>query len=274
MASELARYYVANFVEDAAKVIENLDTNAAAEFIGALDADEAAALLCHMLPAAARSCLLTFSAERAADVLRELPHAHAVRLLALVPRERQRDILSALPQDRRQMLQHALFYPEDSIGTVVIPNPPCCRNTAEVVDAKRMLTRDGLDEVPILTVVDDAHRPIGLLEFSELLRLDDSELIAEHMRPVPVRLRARADLATAVNLRAWLTEDYLPVTDAENRFIGLLAKTAVYQLLLLSNGERRGPDDAAAAVFSLAELFWRPGAELLVDATTRAGEQR
>lgn len=267
MASELARHYAAHYVEDAARVLEARPATETSAFLAGLAPDDAGRLLAHLLPAAARACLGAIPAQHAGATLNTLPHAQALRLLALVGREPQRAILEAMPAERRQLLQHAMRYPEDSIGTVVIPNPPCARSAATVRNTKRLLRRHPLDEVPVITVLDDQGRPIGLLNVGALLRLSDRALLADHMRPPPVRVQARADLSTAVRLRAWLSEDYLPVTDAEGIFVGMLAKTAVYQhlLLRLEPGDRN--EEVASALVSLAELMWRPGAELLAGAT-------
>jgi magnesium transporter len=213
-------------------------------------------------------CLSDLDPATGADIIDRLPQSIAARLLAGLHQNQRRRLLEALPAARRHSLQHALRYPEDSIGTIMLPDTPCCRSDASVRDAKRLVRRYRSEITPCLTVLDNAQRPVGLVDVGQLLRLRERDVLSEHMQSVQVRLRARARIETVVNHRAWTTADYLPVVDSDDSFAGLLAKAAVYGYALDQDPTRRTEGRASETLVALADLIWRPGAAILARTTT------
>lgn len=269
MTSPLVDHYVTEDPEKAARVLEQTDAKIVCSMLEDMDDDLAARLLDHLLPTLAASCLSQLSTEKAAAMLTRLPNVSAKRLLARLDSRTQFELLKTLPEGHRQLLRHTLRYPEDSVGAVMLVDSPVCRGSSNVREVKRMIRRSASTGVPMVTVLDGNGRPIGSLAISELLRLREKEPISEYMRAVPARLRARAPLETILKRRAWQTEDYLPVIDTDDKFVGLLAKTAVYQHVLNRDLSGRRQGELTATVVALAELLWAPGVALLVNASTR-----
>ncbi|MCP5143553.1 MAG: hypothetical protein H6978_01890 [Gammaproteobacteria bacterium] len=272
MISELADEYLARFTEDAARTLEQQPLAHVAALMDELPAERGSHLLANLLPHAARHCLLHMSAGRAAELLEELPHIHAARLLALVPRDRHKEVLATMRSQRRQMLMHSTLFPEDSVGSVLIPATPCTRVGATLSDVRHSLATDESEPIPVITVLDGENRVEGLLSAIDLFKYDGDTDVVDIMRIPPVRLNARADLSSVVRLRAWLSEDYLPVTDVTHVFIGMLAKSAVYQFLLVESRFGADNEGLSATLVSLAELMWRPGADLLTGMAHPDGE--
>jgi Mg/Co/Ni transporter MgtE len=76
------------------------------------------------------------------------------------------------------------------------------------------------------------------------------ELLADVMRPKPIRLDASADVATVAAHPAWREFDALPVVDSSGRLIGGIPHRAVRRL----DWERTGP--VLATLVGLSELYW------------------
>jgi len=70
--------------------------------------------------------------------------------------------------DLRRLLEMGRFEPNAEVATVMTEDPKCARPDQPVLEAASLLRKYRVDQVP---VVDDDHRPVGLLDVQELLAL-------------------------------------------------------------------------------------------------------
>lgn len=274
MPRDTVIHYLKHHPRDAMRVLESARAEELHAFIDSLGAEAKASVLAYLLPQTAAGYIARAGAERAAEVVAQLRSATAARVLAAVTQSRRREILEQLPLEKRTNIRHLLRYPDDSVGSLMLTTTLACRVDANVRRAKQLVRRFAQVELPMMVIVDDDMRPVGLVSVSNLLRAREREPVDMHMRFVPARLRAHAEVRTVLALPVWDSEDYVPVVETDDRYVGLLAKASLHGHALATRGAAENSDDFATTVLDVADLFWRPAAETLARAaTTNSGER-
>jgi len=268
MTRETVAYYLRNHPRDVARVLESARGEDLKEFINSLGDDDQAQLFSYLLPQTAAIYLAGIGAEPAASIVARLRSASAAQVLGAMSQAKRRPILDVLPLEKRTNIVHLLRYPDDAVGSLMLTNTLACRQDATVRRAKQLVRRFAETELPIMVVVDDVMKPVGLIAVSRLLSVREREFVQDHMRFVPGRLRARAEIRTVLTLPTWNSEDYLPVVETDERYVGLLPKARLHGHALATSHAAATTGDLASTVIDVADLIWTPVAEMLARAST------
>jgi magnesium transporter len=142
--------------------------------------------------------------------------------------------LSSLDEQRRERLEMALSYPEDSAGGLMSPDVVTVRPEVTLDVVQRYLGRrkDALPELTDnLIVVNRQGRYLGVLYLSDLLTNDPDDSVAEVMtlavQPIPADARAR-DVANRFEQLDLISA---PVTDPEGRVLGRITVDDVVDVI-------------------------------------------
>lgn len=268
MPTEVVRHFLAQHPRDAVRLLETAQPDDLAAFMAALSLEERAALLADLLPQTAANWLADIDHEAAADVIEKVRSSTAAAILSALRRQDRHPILDALPAAKREQIRHRLRYPDDAVGALMLTNTLACRVDANVRRAKQLVRRFAHTEIPLMVVVDAGMKPAGILPLSRLLSAREREPVRDHMRTLPARLRAHASVASVLTLRAWNTEDYLPVVEADDRYVGLLPKAALHRHALATRIDTARSTELSDTLVALADLVWSPAAALLAQGTT------
>ncbi len=132
--------------------------------------------------------------EQLAAVVSELETDDAVDLIEDLDEEEQRELLDAVPVSDRVLYEEALAWPEYSAGRLMrreVVAIPAVWSVGETIDYMRS-DAELPDDFYDLVVVDPAHKPIGMLPLSRVLRAKRPALLTEIMdtdfRPIPVTM--------------------------------------------------------------------------------------
>jgi magnesium transporter len=162
--------------------------------------------------------------EELASTVATLETDDAVTLLDDLDVAQQQEVLQALPEADRVELTQALTYPEDSAGRLMqreVVVAPAGSTIGQVIDSL-----ESYEELPEnfydIFVVDQAHRPIGAVPLSHLLKHPRRTLIVDIMSPdiraVPVTMDQEEV--------AYLFQQYgltsVPVVDEHYVVIGMI----------------------------------------------------
>lgn len=268
MASDAALFYLRHHVLDAARVLELAKTNELAEFIDGLAHEDRELLLTHLLAETAAAYLARIDPEAAAEVVEGLRSSVAARILGALPQASRRPLMAALSIEKQTNIRHLLRYPDDSVGSLMLSDTLACRVDSTVRRAKRLVRRFSQVELPLMVVVDDLMKPVGLISVSKLLRVREREFVKDHMRFVPSRLRAHAEVRTVLTMPVWDTEDYLPVVESDDHYVGLLPKARLHRYALAAPAAAMQSDDITTTMLNLADMLWSPAAEVLARVST------
>ncbi len=263
MTSALIDRYLDSYPKEAATVIAAEAPANAAHFITQLDTARRANILMHVLPLVAQAYLIHDTPARVGDALNLLRPMDIARLLQNLTAAERAPLLACLSPEKRASVRHQLRYPRGSVGSILIVPAPAARESATVKQAKGLVRRLASSEAVILTVLDQDMRPVGQLDFGQLLRLRGREPIAVHMQRVPHRFHARADLHTVASHEAWAAADYLPAVGPEEVFVGLISKARLFNELADPRAAVREDGRMLAAALEFADMMWNPAAEWL-----------
>ena len=183
-----------------AEVVTHLDETVREEVIGLLDTEQLAA------------------------VVTELETDDAVDLIEDLDEDEQRELLEAVPAGDRVLYEEALAWPEESAGRLMrreVVAVPAVWTIGETIDYMRS-DAEMPDDFYDLIVVDPAHKPLGMLPLSRVLRTKRPVLISDIMndefRPIPVTMD-QEDVAFLFR-QYGLVE--APVVDETGRLVGVI----------------------------------------------------
>ncbi len=263
LPNDVARYYVTHHPRDSARILEAARSADLKAFLDVLPLEEKAIVLGNLIAPTAASYLADLPSEPAAAIVDRMRSTTAAQILAVMTQAKRHPILDALRVEMQSTIRHLLRYPDDSVGALMLPKTLMCRVDATVRRAKQLVRRLADVDLPMMVVVDDTMRPEGLIAVGKLLTIRERELIKDHMRSIPVRLRAHADVHTVLHLPAWQGEDYLPVVEIGGRYVGMLPKARLHPYALAARGSGHDDDILTETVLNMADMVWGPAAEAL-----------
>ena len=167
----------------------------------------------------------SFSDNELAAVIDELYVDDAADLVEEMPANVVKRILHHASPDMRKMINEILRYPEDSAGGIMNTEYISLRATMSVEHAIAHIRKTGFDKetVNTLYVIDKGRHLIGVVSIRDLLFSESSELIENVMDTRSIISVNTLDDKENVALtfeKYDLTE--LPVTDTENRLVGIV----------------------------------------------------
>ncbi|MDA0822435.1 MAG: hypothetical protein O3C28_08430 [Proteobacteria bacterium] len=271
--SNIVDYYLDEHPLDLVRVLETSSATDVKEFIESLSIDQQVVVFSHLLPHTAATYLASVQPSDAAVIVARLSTNIAARIVGTLRPPVLRSILNELPMDKRENIQHLLSYQADSVGSLMLTNTLACRDDATVRRAKQLVRRFLHTELPMMVVVDNEMRPVGLISLNTLIGVREREYVRDHMRFVPGRLRAFADVSTVLRMPIWNSEDYVPVVDATEHYVGLMPKARLHGYVL-SNTSASTSEELATTVLNIADVVWKPAVMMLTRASTQPSEIR
>jgi magnesium transporter len=233
-------------------------TDRAERLLARLPAADAAPLLSSLTPDEVRTVVeLLFRQRRAADVVRELPpellavvtdaladqrladvvgRLEVDDMLALVaglPEERRPEIVSRLPEAKRAELERAQRFAPASAGRVMTTRFVALAATLTAQQAIERIRAAGDETGSIfyLYVVDGSGVLRGVVPLRRLVSAPPDRPVSELMIPDPVSVSADADQEQAARLVARYDLLAIPVTDADQRMLGVITVDDVIDVI-------------------------------------------
>lgn len=179
------------------------------------------------------------SATQVADIASELDTDDAVAIIEDLEPEEQREVLRALDPDDRAAIEEALSYPEESAGRlmqrelIAVPEHWTVGDVLDYLRGHEELTSDFWE----IFVVDPAHKPVGTVALSWILRTPRGIAIADVMRREQTLIPVDMD-QEEVGLRF---QKYAlisaAVVDLSGRLVGMITVDDVVHIIQQEAGE-------------------------------------
>ncbi len=204
-----------------------------------------------------------------AAAVAELESDDAVQIIEELDEAEQRKVLEAIPAGERTLIEEGLAYPEDSAGRLMqreLVTVPSFWNVGQTIDFMRQsadLEEDALPAVFYdIFVVDPAHRPVGAVPLSRLLRtrrpVPVTEIMDAEMKLIPVETD-QEDVAFLFRQRDLVSA---PVVDDGGRLVGAITIDDVVDVIheeleedIMRMGGVREDDLYSAAVDTTRSRF-------------------
>ncbi len=208
-AAEFITYVDEN---DLPKVFRMLKKNAAADVFAELDSNVQEKLISAMSDKEIFKIVDQLYMDDTVDMLEELP-ANVVNR-----------ILKNTSSQTRAEINKFLKYPEDSAGSVMTSEFVSVHSAMTVSEAIEYIRKTGVDKetVYIIYVTDKSRVLKGTIELSDLLFSAPDAKIADIMDKSIVSALTTDDQETAASLISKYDLLALPITDSENRLVGIV----------------------------------------------------
>ncbi len=223
----LRRRYLLDYPREAARELEKIAPEDAAELLAPLPAHVVLPVWQALVPDAAAAMLAGVSPQIARQWLSEAEPAIAATALVQFDEPRRSALLELLDAQVATELRELLAYPDNTAGRLMDPDVTPLRADLSVQEALarlRSIRRRGLRE---LFVVDGEGRLAGRVEIQDLATADPGMPLREITRPLIAAakdLDPREEFVTVLERRP-ITE--LPVVNVDGRFVGVIRHAAL-----------------------------------------------
>jgi magnesium transporter len=220
---DLALAFLQSQPDAAAATLEQQPMPEVAEFLGSLPHTYGALVMSKMLPQySARLCQIMQPVE-VAGMLSEMD----ISLIAAIMRQCQHDLcqqlLGMLPDKSRLATRLLLNYSEDAVGAWMHANIPTLPDNCKVEDALRRITEDRKSlDIGHSLVVNRERKLKGSVTLAALLRAPADAAITAVMTKGIESISARTPLKSAADNPLWDAQDSIPVTNRNQKLVGVL----------------------------------------------------
>jgi magnesium transporter len=175
----------------------------------------------------------SLSASQVADIASELDTDDAVAIIEDMEPADQREVLRALDPDDRAAIEEALSYPEESAGRlmqrelIAVPEHWTVGDVLDYLRTHDALTTDFWE----IFVVDPAHKPIGTVALSWILRtprgISISDVMQREQTLIPVDMD-QEEVALRFQKYALISA---AVTDTGGRLVGMITVDDIVHII-------------------------------------------
>jgi magnesium transporter len=226
---ELARVLIAEYADEAARLMETASDAESSALLDGVPAETAVAVLLHLTPDRAARVIALLRPERIRTVLGALPPNRAAPLLArLDPGERER-CLAALDRSLAEELRALASYPADTAGALMDPRVTTFRRDARVRDVVQRLRTFRNHRISDVFLVGEEGALVAAASLQDVVLATPDTALAEIARPRPPSVRATAAREEVVERFESEGLANLPVVDFEGRVVGVLRQRELLQ---------------------------------------------
>ena len=213
-----------------AEVASTLEPNPVEQVVGFLE-DQTPHRACEVLDrldgAMAAECMLGFGDEALQRIFSELDPAKAALLLSRVGDSAREARLAILDPQLATELRELMSYPADSAGHLMETRVPTYRPGLTVKETLDRLRGAGVAPRFSLLVVDEERKLLGLLTLADIVIANPRQRLEQLVKEAPVSIHAMAPREDVVTALTQGRLRVLPVTDAQNRLLGVLRHDAL-----------------------------------------------
>lgn len=209
---------------DLADILEEMDPDQRVEIFEKLDPEQASDTLEEIDPNAQRDLVESLKIEKVAQLVDEMTTGQAADVLSALSGSEADAILERLNPENARKVRAIMDRHEENILDFAtqdfIAFPP--EITAEQAQDEYRTAAKGKDVVMYLYILDKDKHLLGVLDIKELLQADDKALLKDVMIDNVVTLDDDSTLRKASELFARYDFRALPITDADNKILGVV----------------------------------------------------
>lgn len=168
-----------------------------------------------------------------AQAVVELDSDDAVDILEDLDEEQKRQILERIPPEERALIEEGLTFPEESAGRLMqreLVAVPSYWTVGETIDFLRA-AKDLPDDFYDLFLVDPAHKPVGSVPLSRVIRNRRNVKLADIMETDLRTIPAEMDQEAVAHLFRSYSLVSAPVVDEAGRLLGVITVDDVVHVI-------------------------------------------
>lgn len=224
---------------DIAAIIDELPEEEIVKVFRLLPKDMSADVFSYMDPDIQKNLITLITNDEAVHIITDMYTDDATDLLDEMPASVVTKILSKVDKEKRMNINKLLKYPDDSAGSIMTVEYVDLKENLTIKEALKKIREEGSIKSIIDTcyVVDSKRKLIGTVTLNELIFNEPSTIIKEIMDDNVISVNTLID-QEEVSL---IFQDYdinvLPVTDNENRLVGIITVDDVIDIVVQENKE-------------------------------------
>ncbi|MEZ5542065.1 MAG: magnesium transporter [Pseudomonadota bacterium] len=220
--------FIDDFPQEATEVLEAAPAGEIAQLLQSVASERGARILGRISTALAATVLEELKAETVRRILAAMdPVAAALLLGSLEPASREAR-LAVLDAGLARELRDLMSYPQASAGRLMQPRAASFPMRLTVKQALQRLRRFAVRDSAVLVVTDDSGRLVGLVDLVDLVHADPTARLESIIRiDRPVCVNALTPREEIVDLFSRHRLRLLPVTDLDNRLLGIIRQSTV-----------------------------------------------
>jgi len=227
--SALNRRYLIDFPVDAARLLESLDADAAAQSIADQDVQVLVPVWRRILPGDGAMILTEMPLDLAVDLLSEMLPNEALQFLNLLDDAKRDRLMDAMKPEIVTELRKLMSYPENSAGRVMNPAVRSFRETTTAAEALQKLRDAGIEQARSLFIVDADNRLQSRVFIQNMAIAPGDTVLGELERPVVQYVTPMSSIDEVAELLEKDRFDDLPVVDADGRLAGVISHAQMVQ---------------------------------------------
>lgn len=221
-------------IADTAAVMEELEEEELLKIFRILPKSMAADVFSYLEVDSQQFIIVSLSEREAANIIDNLMADDATDLLEEMPANIVKKLLASARADTRRDINHLLRYPEDSAGSIMTVEYVDLKENMTVEDAIQRIRKVGVDSetINICYVLDKKRTLVGTVALRYLLLSQPDAVIGDIMHENVISLHTLMDQEEVA--RQFQKYDFtsMPVTDNENRLVGIVTVDDVMDILL------------------------------------------
>jgi magnesium transporter len=210
---------------DLADILEELDTNQRLAVFNQLEAEHASDTLEEVEPRVQRELIGGIEKKRAAALIDEMSPVQAADVLAALPADSAEELLELMSRENVPRIRQLIDRHDENIllfATQQYIKLPGSTRVNEVMTKYREIARN-MDVIMYFYVTEDGDKLRGVVDVRELIAAEPQQTLEEVMADNVITLGPEETLGDAVKTFARYGFNALPITDDEQRILGVVS---------------------------------------------------
>lgn len=266
----LLEEFVANHSTEAARIVEQSDTEYALAIIEKLPSDLAVIMIKNMEQYAVVKCLETMKIDRSVEIIEKLPVQLSASILRKMTAETRELILTNVTVELSIPLKQMLEYSEFSVGAIMNPLVPTLPDDISSKDAQQRVKKHSQQILHYIFVTRRDNTFAGIVKLEDLIIANSKEKLVSIMKTDIPHLNADTVFHKILDHPGWTEFSALPVLDGSGNFLGAIGHGQIRKI----ENSIKIPNQTKLTSNALGQLY-RIGLEsLLFTAGERTTENR
>lgn len=232
--SQVKKLFLELHPADQADFLSGLDNEKKLKLIGIVASEIDPEILTYLNEDLTAKVIEILGSKDSAKAIDQLEIDDAVHVISNLENEGISEILDHVSQEKRDEIEEALSYPENSVGRLMQQNIVAVKKDWSVAQATYHLQNSkGLpDDFNYIIIVDDNFRPISEVMVSKILKNKKQVLMSEIMCDEDFKfLTADMDQEEAAQIFSKYSLTYAPVVDNKGILVGVIYANDVIDIL-------------------------------------------
>ncbi len=219
---------------DIVEILEELDHDQRLTVIDQLEAEHASDTLEEIGPNMQREIISSMKKETVADLIDRMTPGQAADVLSVLTLEDQASIMKLMDKENLDKIKSILEKRQDTILNLTTEKYLKAQpdETVETVQDEYPKRAKGKDEIMYIHVTDENNKLLGIIDVKELLQADDEALLKDIMNKSVITLKKESSIGEATKMFSRYGFRSLPVTDEDNKIVGVVSQRDVAKLTL------------------------------------------